>query len=489
MVKVLKSIFRLPGRSASRRAMTLLVLGIAMAPLGVAAAPPTPRAAPDIIFFNGIVVTIESGQPLAQAIAIKHNTILAVGSDAEILALRRPRTKLVDLQGKTLLPGFIEGHTHVFRNRGLVGLSLDQVVSTLLSNGLTSVIERGATDALIKELQAAERKGRLRVRVSAFDKYNENHLDAQGQEIILRTWYPYHSPILNPNKMLRVPGVKVFVDGAFTPSRGCPALSAPYPVDFQATPDFQAICFHPDGDLYVTQGELNRVVADAQASGYRVAFHAMGDRAIDLSLNAIQSALAGQSDELYRHQILHNSLLRPDQLTRYADLQILGETGPGPTCDQDQYPLYYGPARYEWAANRAALPGLTHAFSGRDYGWQPYPPDPVKRPLDPIMTLYNLVTHKELRADGTICEPQEWIAQHTISIERALQLVTIEPAYAVSMENYVGTLKPGKFADLVILTDNPLTVPADSLKDLRVLMTMVGGRVEYCAAGHKEFCP
>ena len=73
-------------------------------------------------------------------------------------------------------------------------------------------------------------------------------------------------------------------------------------------------------------------------------------------------------------------------------------------------------------------------------------------------------------------------------VEEALQLMTIEAAYALFMEEKVGSLKPGKFADLIVLSANPVRIDPDSLKDLKVLVTMVGGRVEYCASGYEQLC-
>ena len=68
-------------------------------------------------------------------------------------------------------------------------------------------------------------------------------------------------------------------------------------------------------------------------------------------------------------------------------------------------------------------------------------------------------------------------------------MLTIEPAYAVFQEEVIGSLAPGKFADLIILSDNPFTIDPDSLIDLQVLLTMVGGNVEYCSPGYEDLCP
>jgi len=88
--------------------------------------------------------------------------------------------------------------------------------------------------------------------------------------------------------------------------------------------------------------------------------------------------------------------------------------------------------------------------------------------------------------DGSLCEPPDWYLAEAITVEEALPLMTINGAYALFMEEKVGSLKTGKFADLIILSDKPLTVDPDAIIDLEVLMTMVGGGVEYCA--QEDYC-
>ena len=89
----------------------------------------------------------------------------------------------------------------------------------------------------------------------------------------------------------------------------------------------------------------------------------------------------------------------------------------------------------------------------------------------------------------TVCEAPDWLAEEVITVEEALRLMAIEAAYALSMEEKVGSLKPGRFADLIVLSANPITIDPDSLKDLEVLVTMVGGRVEHWASGYEQLCP
>jgi hypothetical protein len=160
-------------------------------------------------------------------------------------------------------------------------------------------------------------------------------------------------------------------------------------------------------------------------------------------------------------------------------------------CDATTGLAEWGADRQTWYANRFAIPGLgTHAFIESDFGWTADPANRfANRTLDPIVHLYGIVTHRYVGTDGSVCEAAPWVAVHKISVERALQMYTIEPAYAVFMEKATGSLEPGKYADLIILSDNPITVDPNTLKDLKVWMTMINGEVEYCATGQEKICP
>jgi hypothetical protein len=340
-----------------------------------------------------------------------------------------------------------------------------------------------ADDGYVQELLNAEAEGRLRLRVNVFPIFNEGILD-NGNKVIVRAWHPENDPITDSDRILRIPGIKFFVDGAGVPGRGCPAMSQPYDASTTSQEWFQQICGSEYGDLYWSQEELNQAVAEVQAAGFRAAFHAMGDQAIETALNAVEFSLDGQSNLQIRHQIQHSSLLRPDQLDRYVSMHILASVrGYFNTCDQDEYAS-------EWAANRYALPGAgVHAYLETDFGWTADPDDPLAlRISNPMIHLYALVTHQQIRSDGA-CLPAPWLARHEITVEQALRMMTYEPAYAVSQEDVLGTLEPGKYADLIILSESPAAVDPDALKDLEVWMTMVGGQVEYCASGREAFCP
>jgi predicted amidohydrolase YtcJ len=115
--------------------------------------------------------------------------------------------------------------------------------------------------------------------------------------------------------------------------------------------------------------------------------------------------------------------------------------------------------------------------------------DPYIRPVSPILELYGFVTRKQALDDRvTVCDPPAWIKDDTLTAEQALPMMTRESAYALFRDQEVGTLTPGKFADLIILSGNPLTENPETLLQTYVLMTMVGGKVEFCATGNEGLC-
>jgi predicted amidohydrolase YtcJ len=357
--------------------------------------PTVPAEPADIIFHNGAIITVEESQSVAEAIAIRGELILAVGTDEEILAMQGPDTTVIDLQGRAVLPGFIDGHTHLLAFPDRKGQTMEQAQEIALRYGLTTVNEMWADEAFLDRLFQAEEQGDLRIRVNVFASYNDGVLDGNRQKVFLKAWYPGHDPILDPQRRVRIPGIKIFIDGDnFRPVRGCWAFNDPIPADAWAIKN--GVCGTATGDLYWKQDELNQIVRQAQNAGYRVAFHSMGESAIESALNAIEFALDGQPNEQIRHQIEHNSMIRPDLLTRYEKLDILTSVrGYGDFCDLKQFIPDFGPERINWYANRYALPGLDiHSYIESDFGWTVDPEARHdQRSLDPIMQLYGIVTH------------------------------------------------------------------------------------------------
>jgi predicted amidohydrolase YtcJ len=365
------------------------------------------------------------------------------------------------------LPGFVDAHTHILSAPDQYGTDLEGIQDLALMHGITTLADAGTAPDLLERLRALEREGKLRVRTSVYMSYTSNCGDLKGE------WYRDHAPTREPGEMLRIAGVKIFTDGG---SCGGPAVSFEYPNGVG------------QGDLFFTQEEMDRIVAGVQADGYQMAIHALGDRAIEQVQNAIAAALDGGPNSL-RHRIEHNAVLRPDMMTRYSEIGIVPLIfGEYPVCvgaaASSRYrfaiPAEYQTWEWPWRELLDANPGLPIAWHGDD------PPIP---PVDPIIDLYGFVTRRSIAEDGSVCEPPDWFAANAITVEEALRIMTMGSAYALFRDEELGSITAGKLADLIVLSENPVTVDPGRIKDIEVLMTMVGGRAEYCAPGHETMCP
>lgn len=419
---------------------------------------PAPPSIPDIIFLNGQVITMDPDQPQAKALAVLGEDILAVGSNDEVQALSGPETQMIDLDDKVLLPGFVDTHSHLFNDAEQhLGLTLEEAQEMGLQGGTTAMADMYVNPGFLEQMRTFENQGRLKIRTSLYLIYNTNCGSPQGD------WWLDHPPILDPNQMLRIPGVKVFSDGG---SCGNAAFSS-----------------DPQANLFLTEEELTDAVLHIQNAGYQAAIHALGDLAIETVLNALENVLSG-TPNTRRHRIEHNAYIRPELLPHYGKIGVVASIPNSSACSSWIRNYVGEPAISSWVTPWRSLldanPGLKVVWQS-DLPWWG---------LGPIPGLYSLVTRNQISKDRTeICEAPDWMLDEAITVEEALRMMTIEAAYALFMEEKIGSLKPGKFADLVILSGNPLTVDPDALIDIEVLMTMVGGRAEYLAEGHEALYP
>ncbi len=419
-----------------------------------------------VIFFNGTVLTINDAQPTAEAIAIQGNTILAVGDLETVLAYQDDAAQLIDLEGRTLMPGFVDAHSHMFTDYQGQGGSILDVQQQALAQGITTIADMGGdTGQLVTALRQLEADGDLRMRVSVYLVRINNC----GEDISV--WYQDIPQSIEPGALVQVPGVKIFTDGG---SCNIPAMSVEYPGGGM-------------GDLYFTQDGLNRLFAELDAAGYQVAAHALGDRAIEQALNAIESVNGGGNNRM-RHRIEHNATVRPDMVERYNQVRPVATIfGHFSAClwqgDTSQFKYILGEEYRAWDWPYRTLieanPEVVFAWHG----------DVPIFPLSAIENLWGFVTRQEIGPEGQICPPQDWALDETIPVKTALELMTINSAYALWRDAEIGSLEAGKLADMILLSDSPLAVPVDNLIDLQVLVTMVNGRAEFCAPGMETFCP
>ncbi|NPD90499.1 MAG: amidohydrolase family protein [Asgard group archaeon] len=442
----------------------------------------SPRTSVDYIFLNSNIITINNTNPIAEAIAICNETIIDIGSTSEILALYETTDDTTfDMEGRTIMPGIIDGHTHLMGSMIWGGtMTLVEAQEIQLSYGYTTLNEKIANsyNEFILPFQLAEFDGILRTRLNFFPIHNLSYLDENNQTIVVENFWPTNDPILDHDKKVRVPGIKIFADGVWG-NRGLPAMSMSYPQDLYDAWGGK----DPYGELYFNQTTLNDTVKVIQDKGFICAFHSMGDRAIETVLNAIEYAVDGETNDNYRHQLEHNSFLRDDLIPKAKTLHSLHSVcGYYPTYWQDIYQEAYPDEWEGWNINRYSLPDEgVHAYMETDFRWEYYDSEDLSSisNIRPFLHMWSMVTKKAIDENGTIHEPDPWVAEFLLTREQALKLMTYEGAYAVKQEDYLGTLDIGKFADLIVLTDDPLTCLVDDIKDIEVMLTMIGGNIEY----------
>jgi predicted amidohydrolase YtcJ len=133
-------------------------------------------------------------------------------------------------------------------------------------------------------------------------------------------------------------------------------------------------------------------------------------------------------------------------------------------CSEDRV----GPSRASWVlATRSLLDAGASLAFGTDY--------PASDSGDPLLNLFCAVTRRA--ADGT--PPTGFHPEERVPVEAALRLLTQGPAFAAFQEEDLGALSPGRYADVTVLSGDPLTTPAGELRELEVVMTIVGGRVVF----------
>ncbi len=256
----------------------------------------------------------------------------------------------------------------------------------------------------------------------------------------------------------RVSAVKLYIDDVIEPHTA--AMLAPY----ADRPD-------TSGALDYPAEEFKQVVAKLDKRGLQIFTHATGDRGIRTALDAYEYAQKVNGVRDSRHEIVHDECLSAQDIPRYKALGVTACMQPR-HCAPDitgQWAKATGPQRwkYAWAFRSLRDSGATLAFSS---DWN-------VAEMEPEIGMYTALTRKGL--DGM--PPGGWIPEQTIDIETAVKGYTITGAWANFVEGNRGSLVPGKYADIVLLTDDVFTIPPDKLKDTRVVWTVVGGKEVYKA--------
>lgn len=255
---------------------------------------------------------------------------------------------------------------------------------------------------------------------------------------------------------LRIGPVKLFTDGSA--SGRTAAMREPY-------------CGGGEnhGILYYSQEALNAVAAEAHAWGYQLAIHAIGDAAIEQTLNAIEHALARGPRPDARPRIEHCGYPSAEQVARARRLGVIPV--PQPTFlyhFAEAYLAVLGEAR-----PRASYPTATFVREGL---FPPATSDAPVTDVNPLLGLYAMVTRRSFR--GTSLGPEE-----RVDLPTALACYTANGARACFAEGERGTLEPGRLADLAVLSTDLLAAPPEAILEARVDLTLVGGEVVHDRTG------
>ncbi|UCC40209.1 MAG: amidohydrolase [Candidatus Aminicenantes bacterium] len=540
----------------------------------------------DLVLKNGKIVTVNDEKPEAQALAVRGDTIVAVGSNEEIEAYITQTTKVIDLEGKLAIPGFTDAHVH-FTGIGQAKLGLDlmhvknwdevvamvkdavekaqpgewitgrgwhqekwdktpepnvhglplhhsiskvspdnpvllrhasghssfanakamemgEVTSKTLdpsggeivkdskgnpigifretaqrlirrafshyvdnrppeeneaerrkvvdlaikecvSKGLTSLHDAGSSFETIDLFKEFAQEGKLGIRLYVMIRTDNEELEKRVSNYKIMGIGENH---------LTVHSIKRSIDGALGPHGAWllePYKSLPASVGLNTSP------------LDVVK-ETARIAIE---NGFQLCVHAIGDRANQETLNIFEEAFKAHPEKKgLRWRIEHSQHLHPNDIPRFGQLGVIASMQ-GIHCTSD------GP----WVLKRL---GEKRAEEGA-YVWQKLMrsgaiicngTDAPVEDVDPLASFYATVSRR--MKDGTVFYPDQ-----RMSREEALRSYTLNCAYAAFQEDILGSLEPGKLADITVLSKDIITIPEDEILSTEVLYTIVGGKVLY----------
>lgn len=318
----------------------------------------------------------------------------------------------------------------------------------MVANGLTGVHDAGVSLSEMQLYMKLADRNELPVRITAW-------ADGEGAAL---DWLCSKGLFEHPSHRLKMRTVKLYADGALG-SRGA-ALLKDYSDD------------HGNLGLLVTKpADLLRITEKARKCNVQVATHAIGDRGNRIVIDTYAKVLgAAASRTDHRWRVEHAQVVDLGDIARLAPLHLIASMQPThATSDMPWAEDRVGPARiqgaYAWRKMRDA--GVPLAF-GSDF--------PIES-VDPRLGLYAAATRMD--TDGK--PVGGWLPQEKVTAYEALRGFTIGAAYAGFAEKSVGSLSVGKRADFVVLAQDPLEVPVESLKALKVLATYVDGAQVYRA--------
>jgi predicted amidohydrolase YtcJ len=550
-------------------------------------APSTLRAS-DLLLVHGHIYIGSGKVPWAQAIAITGARIEAVGTDQEILAHKQPKTEVIDLHGRTVIPGISDSHTHMwFGAMALHGFNLSTPEASITADnpGLLvekirayaashptdkwligradfstvppatpthELLDRAVSDrpvvihntsehALWVNAKALELSGIADNPVA--DPAEERNIirDASGRpngilleaamELVERAIFaalPRDEKLAllrDASHYLNRFGITSVVNATgslaeielYAALRDRGELTVRTRTSFGAVavnhhlgPGFLAdletartkyhddwvsanlIKFFSDGGsgmlppLTYEHSEYQELVTELDKRGYQIMTHALRGDAAHMVLDAYEDAEKANGPRDRRFRMEHAEIFPTEDLPRFARLSVLVSTQPSFCCSeigsnfdaQDKTPTD------RWRS--LAQSGATLAF-GSDWPCT-FPPDPfvgiqqvVRRQIWKSATASAMVggVFDGAGQGGAVPTLSTYVPEERITVEQAIKAYTLGSAYARFSEDTLGSLEPGKFADLAVLSQDVFRVAPDQIANTHVITTIVGGKVVF----------
>jgi predicted amidohydrolase YtcJ len=544
----------------------------------------------DIILHHGKIISMDPDVPIAEAIAIRNDKIIAIGSDEKVMILAGEKTLKVDLGGRTVIPGLIDNHVHpltaaqseyhkalpniesvaellawinkeselakpgewiihpkffftrlyekrwpslkeldtvapnnpVFLNGSYAGmintkaleisdlirvheqaivkdsrtgkptglirqagfkylhagnaakLSLEEKLDALQTLfrqyntiGITSICagNGGASDLdLLNEL-----KNRKKLSVRVFQNFSfpfdPKASGAQIKEALKE--FPYRTG--DGDEWVKVGALKVVLDGGIL--TGTAFMGNPWGQKAMKLYGFRDPAYR--GELNLTRPQLVNLITTSASAGWKFTTHVTGGAGVDTLLAAYENANIISPIRGGRHSVIHGNFFSKNAISIMANLGIYADVQPiwfykdvdllNEVLGKDRMRDFHPYRQMEEA--RIMLNGGSDHMVKLD-------PDRAINPYNPFQAMWTLVSRQSQGKNKVN-------AHQAITREAALKMYTINNAYASFEEKLKGSLKAGKLADMVVLSEDLLTCPEDHIKNIKPVLTMVGGKIVY----------
>ncbi len=526
----------------------------------------------DLVFVNGKVWTVDKTKPTADAVAVLSGRILAVGTNSEMKSLIGPQTRIVDLKGKRMLPGFIDNHTHfmsggfqlqsvdlryakseeafaalikaraekypsrwitggdwdhdnwsggnlpskelvdrytpstpVFVNRydGHMALANSYVLKLsgidkstpdppggtivrdkksgeptgVLKDAAMNLVYRHVPDPTEEEMMEAARLALAEARKFGVTSIQDvsSGSDVRVYQILrdkgeLTTRFHCRLPLSQwenlaaagvrvpfGDEWVRIGSMKEFADGSLGSS------TALFFEPFTSDPGTHGLAMD-----VVLDGRLEKWGMAADRARLQLSVHAIGDSANSLVLDLFERIAKTNPPWDRRFRIEHAQHIAPKDFQRFVKLGVIASVQPYHAIDDGR-----------WAEKRIGRERCKTTYAFRtflDNGVKMcFGSDWTVAPLNPILGIYAAVTRRT--TDGA--NPDGWFPEQKISVQEAIEAYTVNCAYAVFEEHEKGSITPGKLADLVVLTDDILSIDPVQIEHVGVETTVTGGKIVY----------